>query len=417
MIIHPRIIQGDLILENVSTWQPTLFSDLQGSPRKYDRIIANPPYFKLNREDNRVKASRGILNGHTNIYTMFMALAIKLLSPEGCACFIVPRSLCSGAYFSAFRRDLLSQTTLLNIHLFESRQDAFKTDDVLQENVILTFQRKTEVGEAQPDCLQISTSQDLSDLSNSMPRTVSAKHVIHRRNKAVFLRLPVSELDKQVLDVLDTWPGTLHQHGLEVSTGPVVPFRATEFLLDTCKSDAVPLLWLQHIKPQHVEWPLKNGANSKPQWFRISETSKILTIPTGNYVIIRRFSAKEEARRLVAAPLMAGRFNYPSLGLENHLNYIHRNRRPLDLFEALGLSALYNSALLDRYVRITNGNTQVNAAELQVLPLPPLAVIMEIGAELAKTDEQDLEVLVQNMLKAAKLLPADFPSLPEMRIT
>ena len=50
--------------------------------------------------------------------------------------------------------------------------------------------------------------------------------------------------------------------------------------------------------------------------------------------------------------------------------------------EAIGLSATSNCSVVDRYFRIVNGNTQVNAEELWALPLPPLAVIRQIGQAL-----------------------------------
>ena len=48
---------------------------------------------------------------------------------------------------------------------------------------------------------------------------------------------------------------------------------------------------------------------------------------------------------------------------------------------AYGLSALLNSTFLDRYFRISNGNTQVSATELRAMPLPAERDIRSIGAE------------------------------------
>ena len=96
---------------------------------------------------------------------------------------------------------------------------------------------------------------------------------------------------------------------------------------------------------------------------------------------MRRFSAKEEKRRLVAAPLIRGSLNANVVGLENHLNYIRGVSRELDEELAYGLSALLNSTFLDRYFRISNGNTQVSATELRAMPLPAERDIRSIGAE------------------------------------
>jgi adenine-specific DNA-methyltransferase len=126
-----------------------------------------------------------------------------------------------------------------------------------------------------------------------------------------------------------------------------------------------------------VEWPTK--ARGKRQYIVTNAASTPLLVADRNYVLLRRFSAKEQARRLTAAPLLAGRLNSPFIGLENHLNYIHRPGGVLTEEEAYGLAVLFNSALLDRYFRTYNGNTQVSATELRAMPLPPLEVIVEIG--------------------------------------
>jgi adenine-specific DNA-methyltransferase len=68
--------------------------------------------------------------------------------------------------------------------------------------------------------------------------------------------------------------------------------------------------------------------------------------------------------------------------LENHLNYVYRVRGHLTREEAAGLAAVLGSSLLDRYFRVSNGNTQVNATELRALPLPSPRLIETIGREL-----------------------------------
>jgi len=50
---------------------------------------------------------------------------------------ITPRSFCNGPYFRSFREDFLGHMEVQRLHVFESRQAAFRKDDVLQENIIL----------------------------------------------------------------------------------------------------------------------------------------------------------------------------------------------------------------------------------------------------------------------------------------
>lgn len=427
--VHVRIYQEDFVLTSVTPSQPYLFladsSDRSNKHTLYSHIIANPPYFKLNSNDPRVAAVVGQFQGYTNIYTLFIALAVKRLVQQGRACFIVPRSFCSGRYFSSFRKEFIQEALPSAIHLFDSRQNTFKEASVLQENIIFTFRRRSVRSPQLPETthLSISASKDTSELDSTalISRQISIRQFVGQRYGTLFFRLPTGELDEQIVEVVDSWTGSLSQYGLNVSTGPVVAFRAHSWLTDTeavLQNRAVPLLWIHNVKAQQVEWPVAKG--NKPQAISLTPEAQPLLLPVRNYVLLRRFSAKEEARRLIAAPFLANQHHYQWIGLENHLNYIYRETVELQVEEAIGLSALFNSALLDRYFRIINGNTQVNAVELRALPLPPLEVIQELGRNIHTNgmgNSPDIDAVTYAMLQNSGYLSSDFPLIRETRLT
>ena len=391
-----------------------LFGDKEEPWDSFYAVIANPPYFKLRADDPHVQAVTGRVRGHTNIYTLFMALSAKLLDPQGKGVFIVPRSFCSGAYFAGFRADFIDLVTPTRVHVFESRQEAFKSDAVLQENVIVTFEKSaTEVSQG----VQITSSNGAATMQAAISRKVDKAHFLAKRNSAVFFRMPTSELDEHILDVLDGWPDSLQSHGLEVSTGPVVPFRAQPLLTDAQAVDsgaALPLYWMQNIEADRTRWP--TDRRGKSQGILKEAGDKKLLVPAANYVLIRRFSAKEERRRLTAAPFLRADYGYKKIGLENHINYLYRKGSELTEDEAYGLSALLNSALIDRYFRISNGHTQVNATDLRTLPLPPLEIITEIGQKIKTTTPEMCDNVVFTVLQHRETIPADFPNITETRI-
>ena len=90
---------------------------------------------------------------------------------------------------------------------------------------------------------------------------------------------------------------------------------------------------------------------------------------------------------MTAAPWIADRFAIPEVGLENHLNYVHRPGGALSEDEAWGLAALYNSRLLDTWFRTVNGNTQVSATELRAMPLPARGTIVALGRRVKRLDD------------------------------
>lgn len=143
-------------------------------------------------------------------------------------------------------------------------------------------------------------------------------------------------------------------------------------------------------------------------------------MPNANYVLLRRFSAKEDKRRLISAPFIAEKFAFEQIGFENHLNVIFKKKGILPTSEAIGLSAILNSAIVDRYFRIVNGNTQVNAAELRILPIPPLEVIRNIGNRIQKDNAdtpEKIEGIIFSTLWESNLLTEEFPMIQETRIT
>ena len=345
---------------------------------KFDVVIANPPYFKIAKEDPRAVAARLVVHGQPNIYGLFMAVAAALTVDCGDAIFITPRSFASGPYFRRFRENFFSVVRPAHVHLFSSRRIAFSRDDVLQENIIIHAIREPNWSKRKgcEPCMTISTSNGIDDIAHLSKRSVLVREVLNLSDVDTVLRLPETLEEEGLLRWVDSWEGSLQGYGLQISTGPVVPFRATKWLKEKNNSNTVPLLWMNHVQAMEVHWP--NGCR-KAQYILKNDGSEGLLLANRNYVLLRRFSAKEERRRLTAAPFLAKSVKAEFVGIENHLNYIHRPGGSLTEDEAWGLSALYSSALLDGYFRCINGNTQVSATELRAMPLPPLKTIVAIG--------------------------------------
>ncbi len=370
----------------------------------YDLVIANPPYFKIGKNDPRAVSAARFVYGQPNIYALFMGVAAELLDGKGMFIMITPRSFASGPYFRLFRQRFFDMVTPERVHLFESRKDAFQKDEVLQENIILKARRG-----GNNSTMDISVSRGVDDLQNPISHGLPIYQVLEPVKRGRILRLPVSDQDIEVIDMVDRWTGSLHKYGLEISTGPVVPFRAETLIFDSKSrsKELVPLIWMHNVQPMRVEWPCFNNKSGKPKpsFIKAGEEAfrRRLLTEDKNLVLLRRFSAKEQHRRLTAAPLLKGRMGSDVIGLENHINYIYRPKGHISKEITLGLAALLNSALLDMYFRISNGNTQVSATEIRAMPLPPLEVIQEIGntAKGLKKEPtlQEIDQLVWNIIR------------------
>jgi len=390
-----EIRSDDFILDNSSRSNGNLdlFENKKNREEKYDYIICNPPYFKLHKNDSRAKAVSHIVHGQPNIYALFMFVAATLLRDKGEMVFIVPRSFTSGQYFRLFREKFFALVNPSLIHIFESRKDTFNRDNVLQENIILKASK--DKSKKNPRLI-LSYSKNTSDLSSPIQTSVTLSEVIDGNNSEV-LRLPLTFRDKDAIKKIKKLKYSLSKLGMKISTGPIVPFRSKDYLEKNEKRDAVPFLWMQNVKPMTVKWPLKIR---KPQYVIYSDKSTNLLITNRNYVILRRFSAKEEKRRVTSSPYLANDFPYEKIGLENHLNYIYKIEGEFSKEEVFGLSAILNSSLVNTFFRTSNGHTQVNASELRDVPLPSLDNIKNIGLEVINKQltEEQIDKVVEKVV-------------------
>jgi adenine-specific DNA-methyltransferase len=375
-----RVHTEDFILRNAGKLAECSGLFHADASTQFDIAMSNPPYFKLSKADPRARAANVVVHGQPNIYALFMAVSAAMLKPGGQLISITPRSFTSGRYFQAFREWFFSRVQPELVHIFDSRKKAFQRDAILQENIILKALRLENWQRAVSEKrLRISVSDGASDLGCARSHEVPISSALRPGVPSASLLLPVSAGESPVLRRRLRKDWSLKKLGLAISTGPVVAFRAKHLIADVPGNgrEFAPLLWLQNVKPMRISWPLKGSA--KPQYIRVDHESVKLLLPDRTYVLLRRFSAKEEARRLVAAPLCAGSLKCEYVGIENHLNYFHRAGASLTEDEAWGLAALLNGASFDRYFRALSGHTQVNAAEINEMPFPGLDEIREVG--------------------------------------
>ncbi len=377
----------DFILHNADCFKET--GDLFSKPiEQFDIVVSNPPYFKLSIEDKRAKVAKVVVNGHPNIYAIFMALSAKLLKDNGELIFITPRSYAAGGYFKIFREYFFKLIDLDKVHLFVSRKDTFSRDKVLQETVIIKGTRRLK---PEPQ-VTISSSSGLKDLKTPLIKTFPKKDIIDLNSNEKILYLPTTDYDEAVLEIFKNWTGNLAKYNIKISTGPVVAFRARDYLRENFENGTlqlVPLFWLHNVKQMILEWPIVKP--KKEQYINIEEKSMPLLIQNKNYILLRRFSSKDDKNRLIAAPYFCNFIKADFIGVENKVNYIYRPKGHLERNEVVGLCALLNSSLFDAYFRIFNGNVNVSATELREMSLPPLETIQEIGDAIILSNDFSVE--------------------------
>ena len=394
--LNYQLNESDFVLDKCEYLDDdTIFGAINAGER-FDYIISNPPYFKLSKDDVHSRSCASIVDGQTNIYALFMAICTKLLEDDRQMLFITPRSFASGRYFQSFRDFLFKHVHIDLIHLFNTRKDTFSKDEVLQELVIMRMHPAGEVKD-----IIVSFSQGIRDLEQPHQKEYPAAYIVDIDSDEKVVYLPVDSRDEAILSLFRSWNGNMEKYGIKISTGPVVAFRAHDFIVSEPGQDTVPLYWLHNVVKMLCDHPVQK--KDKGQYIKVTSETKTTLLPNKNYVLLRRFSSKDDSSRLVAAPYFGNMSQYEAVGIENKLNYIYRPKGHLRRDEVMGLTALLDSELFDAYFRTFNGNINVSATELRMMPLPPIETIREIGRKIILRNDYSIDFINDLVLDYFKI--------------
>ncbi|HEY0391588.1 MAG TPA: N-6 DNA methylase [Solirubrobacterales bacterium] len=341
-------------------------------------VVANPPYAKYSSrrlsQDQRSRFS-ATTYGHPNLYGLFLQVGVELLANDGRLVFITPKSFVSGLYFKNLRRYLAENLDFERFDTFDRRRGLFP--DVLQDVVILSGGRR--VSRQQRKEIEIREFSGHDRKPKRCIRIPSESVLLGPRFSSSFY-VDADELAHQLLGRMSEDSVPMADLGIKVRTGTVVWNRLKQHMRDAPLPDALPLIWGSGIRQFNFKG-LGNRDGQATHALLDEKTSRIVT--RGDALLVKRMTAKEEVRRLVAcrvpeylATSKAGYF------AENHVNVlIPEAEAEIELDAVLGL---LNSSLFDYVFRSLNGNTQVSATELAMLPVKRGAELQAIAAQVRK---------------------------------
>lgn len=360
--VASRIIGGDYI--ELATAEAL-------EDRGYTHVILNPPYKKINSRSAHRLALRSAGIETVNLYSAFVALAVAEATLGGQIVAIIPRSFCNGPYYRPFRDFILERAAIRHMHLFDSRSKAFKDDEVLQENIIIRLERGGQQGTV---TVSTSTDDSFSDLTT---HEHPFDRIVFPDDPARFIHVPTTT-EQSTIELSPAVRYSLTDIGVKVSTGPVVDFRLKAHLRDMPEEGCAPLIYPGHLSATGTTWPIE-GLKKPNAIMRNDETAKWL-YPNGFYCVVRRFSSKEEKRRVVASIVEPTSFgDHAAIGFENHMNLFHENKHGLPEMLARGLVVFLNTTAVDEHFRRFSGHTQVNATDLKLMKYPSRDALMQLG--------------------------------------
>ena len=376
-----------------------LYDGLNISLRKqFDFVVGNPPYFKIRGLSKNLRNTfSDSIYGHPNAYGLFIHAGIEMLNTKGKLGFIIPRSMLSGLYFKNLRAFIERKTSLKKITCISERKKVF--NGVLHGTMIISLARdrkhKKEVN--------ISCVQSLNERNNQHNKiTINRDNIIqHLNGTTVWF----------VADSLDTYKiinRIIKDHpllsGSEISycakTGQIVWNRVKPLLSEKAKDNSLPLVWATDVGK--FSFSFNRIGASRPCFLKVSPKTSNL-IANDLSILVQRVTADEQPSRIVAC-IPEGFCKRETNGyfVENHLNIIQpTTRKPkIDLYFILGV---LNSEIVDFFFRAMNGNTQVSATELNLLPIPlgkSESDIARIAKAIQKTnDDSDRNKLIKELNK------------------
>lgn len=354
---------------------------------EYDLIISNPPYKKLSSRSEESERFPFIVYGSPNEYGFFLTKSVLELKENGTCIYITPRSWFSGVYFKKLRNFVLSYSSIVEIHSFTNRNNVFGKTKVLQELVIFVI-KKTKAND-----IKYYSHDSLSNINNSDNCfSIKKRDAIKGSEKRILIMN--NQNDVEVLELSNKLKSTFIDSGLRMRTGLTVSFRNLEKIKGEEGIGRVPIFYPSNFYGFEI---VLNNKESK----YIETDKKGLLQNNQDYIFVKRFSSKEQKRRIQVAYYKASDFNkFDQISTDNKIDFVVcKNRKVLK-----GAFIMLSSTFFDRYYRLLSGNTQVNSLEINSMNFPTVDELIKLGNtfllnELHNMSQENIDLIVEEYME------------------
>jgi len=348
---------------------------------RFNLVVGNPPYGRVTPSPQRRSFFKRSVYGHANLYGLFTDAALHWVADGGVVGYVTPTSMLSGLYYKALRGLLAAEAAPLAVNFVTERTGIFA--DVLQETILATYQRGATKRASKVGFITLDAEETMTFRKGgvfALPSQPDVPWLLPRTPQQIGLTRRLRSM-----------PHRLRDYGYSVSTGPLVWNRFKGQFRDHRSAKSYPVIWAESVtsdgrflwrseKRNHVAW--FDGNLPKDAWLIVTEPC----------VLLQRTTAKEQARRLIAAEMPESFVRrHKGVIVENHLNMV-RAVTPSPIVPSAVIAALLRSAPVDAAFRCINGSVAVSAFELEELPLPPpvvmtrLATLVDSGAPVREID-------------------------------
>lgn len=269
----------------------------------YDLIIANPPYFEINREKVH-EQYLPISSGRVNIYYLFLYKCVNLLEKDGELRAIIPKAFLSNSYAEKTRRHISKYCTIIGIDFFKSNL----FDNASQNVIILKCKRN---------------------------KNLQNKHELYLNNSLFYVK-----------DMIKTTGITVGSLGCTVKTGNIIWNENKHLLVDYSCENSLKLYYSSDISQKN------NKNDNKKPYLKITQYNKKYIIHD-SCILVQRIFSTDIVFKYVEK-------NINGFFVENHINVISG---PEDKLKIIYSSFLCEDT--KKFINNVFNNNQISKTELE----------------------------------------------------
>lgn len=336
---------------------------------KFDYIVMNPPYKKVNVSDVPTDL-QGIIVGQPNMYHLFIIKALEALDEDGFLYILSPKNYLSGKYTERLRYKLVNEYGFNKIHTFNNRRTFFDVK-ITQEICIVHISKEY--------CEDVYVSYN----GNNTMKLPFEKLILD--SKTNIIQTPRNTNDYDLISKFKKFPKGVIGSSILMKTGKVVQFRVNNNYLHEEEydniEDGVPLIVYRHINSGKLDYNrLSDTLKNKYITIEDNNSTKSLLIDNRNYVILRKNTDKKYDK-LISSILYLKDLEINKLGLDNGLAYLTNTDDSLTIVEVRGIQCILMSKQFDDYYRMVNSSHTLNVYEFENLHFPDISTIRSVGVD------------------------------------
>lgn len=349
--------------------------------RKYDLVIANPPYGRISPTELPDDRWRRVCHpGHVNKYALFVDLCFRLAKPDALVALVLPSSFVAGPLYGRLRSYIRSQGQVLALGAVPRRDDVFI--DVAQDiSVLLARAGAPHV-----------TSSAITFGTQAKSFQMTSRTRLTEDSEGAWI--------SQGSSLLSLGGATLTDYGAELRAGYFVWNREKKRMSKRRYSRFdVPLIWARNVCAGDFVFPQAKSREGI-DFVRFREDSP--AIIRQQAIVLQRTTNSSQPRRLIASRISPSVLRqWGGFVTENHTIVI---KGPA-ISQLNEIVLLLNSAAVDERYRQLSGTASVSVSLLRTLDLPRPEHLRNCIERFGWTDqavEQAYSLHVKEQLRARR---------------